>query len=80
MAIRRSHTHSEALSIVAQTEKAIAAVLGRNASLGAVDAATTARIVTSIMFLSMAESMNAAMSVEAIVQDFRTQVSLLMPH
>lgn len=71
--------HSEALSIVEQTEKAIAAVLGRDESLGAGAAATTARIVTAIMFLSMAASVNAAMSVEAIMQDIRTQISLLIP-
>jgi hypothetical protein len=47
---------SEALSIVAQTEEAIAAVLGRNELLSADDAATSARIVSAIMFLSMAVS------------------------
>ena len=70
--------HSEALSIVAQTEEAIAAVLGRDELVSPVDAATTARIVTAIMFLSMAASVNAALSIEAIVQDIRTQLSLLI--
>ena len=68
--------HSEALSIVAQTEEAIAAVLARE-ELGAGDAATTARIVSAIMFVSMAASVNVALSTEAIVQDIRTQVTLL---
>jgi AcrR family transcriptional regulator len=71
--------HSEALSIVAQTEEAIAAVLGRDGLVSADDAATTARIVSAIMFLSMAVSLNAALSIGAIVQDIRTQISLLMP-
>jgi hypothetical protein len=71
--------HSEALSIVAQTEEAIAAVLGRDGLVSADDAATTAHIVTAVMFLSMAVSLNAALSIEAIVQDIRTQISLLMP-
>lgn len=71
--------HGEALSIVAHTEGAIAAVLGRDGLVGADDAATTARIVTAIMFLSMAVSQNAALSIEAIVEDIRTQISLLMP-
>ena len=70
--------HSEALSIVAQTEEAIAAVLGREELAGAGDAATTARIVSAIMFVSMAASVNAALSAEAIVQDIRTQISLLV--
>ncbi|MBT2522474.1 TetR/AcrR family transcriptional regulator [Arthrobacter sp. ISL-28] len=71
--------HSEALSIVAQTEEAIAAVLGRDGLVSADDAATTAHIVTAVMFLSMAVSLNAALSIETIVQDIRTQISLLMP-
>jgi AcrR family transcriptional regulator len=71
--------HSEALSIVAQTEEAIAAVLAREEPAGSGDAATTARIISAIMFVSMAASVNAALSTEAIVHDIRTQISLLMP-
>src|SRR4029453_13432748 len=71
--------HSVALSIVAQTEEAITGILGREELAGLGDAATTARIVSAIMFLSMAASVNAALSTEAIVQDIRTQISLLMP-
>ncbi|SDK77168.1 transcriptional regulator, TetR family [Arthrobacter sp. ov407] len=70
--------HSEALSIVAQTEEAIAAVLGRHELAGAGDAATTARIVTAIMFLSMAATVNAALSIDEIVRDIRTQVGVLL--
>jgi AcrR family transcriptional regulator len=71
--------HSVALSIVAQTEEAIGGVLGRDEMAGLADAATKARIVSAIMFVSMAASVNAALSTEAIVQDIRTQISLLMP-
>lgn len=70
--------HSEALGIVAQTEDAIADVLGRNGLVSAGDAATTARIVSAIMFLSMAGSSDPAISVEDIVQDIRTQIRLLL--
>lgn len=70
--------HAEALSIVAQTEEAIAAVLGRQELPRAQDAATTARIVTAIMFLSMAATVNAALSIDEIVQDIRTQVGVLL--
>ena len=70
--------HAEALSIVAQTEEAIAAVLGRHELVSAGDAATTAHIVTAIMFLSMAASVNAALSIDEIVQDIRTQVGVLL--
>ena len=71
--------HSVAISIVAQTEEAITGILGREELTGPGDAATTARIVSAIMFLSMAASVNAALSTEAIAQDIRTQISLLMP-
>ncbi len=70
--------HSEALSIVAQTEEATAAVLGRHEQAGAGDAATMARIVTAIMFLSMAASVNAALSIDDIVRDIRDQVGVLL--
>lgn len=72
--------HAEALSIVAQTEEAISAVLGRHELVSAGDAATTAHIVTAIMFLSMAATVNAALSIDEIVQDIRTQVGVLLPH
>lgn len=70
--------HGKALSIVAQTEEAVAAVLGRDERLGAGRAATTAHIVSAIMFVSMAVSVNAALSIDAIVQDIRTQISVLL--
>ena len=70
--------HSEALSIVAQTEEATAAVLGRHEQAGVGDAATMARIVTAIMFLSMAASVNAALSIDDIVRDIRAQVGVLL--
>ena len=70
--------HAEALSIVAQTEEAIVTVLGRHERAGAGDAATMARIVTAIMFLSMAASVNAALSTDETVQDIRTKVGVLL--
>jgi AcrR family transcriptional regulator len=71
--------HNEALAIVAQTEEVIAAIMGREELAGAGDAATTARIVSAIMFVSMAASVNARLSTEAMVENIRTQVSVLMP-
>ena len=70
--------HAEALSIVAQTEEAIATVLGRHELFSAGDAATTAHVVTAIMFLSMAVSVNAALNIDEIVQDIRNQVGVLL--
>ena len=70
--------HGEALAIAAQTEEAIAAVLRRDKRVGEGDAATLARVVSGVMFLSMAASVNVAWSVEEIVEDIRRQVSALL--
>ncbi|WP_369254395.1 hypothetical protein [Streptomyces sp. R35] len=71
--------HSAALAIVAQTEEAIAAVLRRDERVAEGDAATPAHIVSAVMFLSTAASVNIALSVEEIAQDIRRQVDVLLP-
>ncbi|MET9462384.1 TetR/AcrR family transcriptional regulator [Streptomyces canus] len=71
--------HSAALAIVAQTEEAVAAVLRRDDRVAEGDAATLAHILSAVMFLSMAVSVNIALSVEEIVQDIRGQVEVLLP-
>jgi AcrR family transcriptional regulator len=71
--------HGEALAIVAQAEEAIASVLRRDERVSEGDAVTLAHIVSAVMFLSMAVSVNITLSVEEIVQDIRGQVSLLLP-
>ncbi|MGW3442681.1 TetR/AcrR family transcriptional regulator [Streptomyces sp. NPDC001076] len=71
--------HGAALAIVAQTEEAVAAVLRRDERVNEGDAATLAHIVSAVMFLSMAVSVNIALSVEEIVQDIRGQVEVLLP-
>jgi AcrR family transcriptional regulator len=70
--------HAEALAIAAQTEEAITAVLRRDKRVGDGDAATPARIMSGVMFLSMAASVNVAWSVQEIVEDIRRQVSVLL--
>ena len=70
--------HGKALAIAAQTEEAIAAVLRRDKQVGEGDAATLARVLSGVMFLSMAASLNVAWSVEEIVEDIRRQVSALL--
>ncbi|QYX82312.1 TetR/AcrR family transcriptional regulator [Streptomyces akebiae] len=71
--------HGAALAIAAQTEEVIAAVLRRDERVAEGDAATLAHIVSAVMFLSMAASVNIALSVEEIVQDIRGQVEVLLP-
>ncbi len=70
--------HAEALAIVAQTEEAIADVLRRDESIDEDDAATLAHIVSAISFLSMAAGANATVSNEAVVDDIRTQIRVLL--
>jgi AcrR family transcriptional regulator len=70
--------HGEALAIAAQTEEAITAVLRRDKRVGEAEAATLARVVSSVMFLSMAASVNVAWNVEEIMQDIRRQLSAML--
>ncbi|MGQ4480105.1 hypothetical protein [Streptomyces sp. SAS_276] len=52
----------------------MAAVLCRDAQVSEADAATTARIVSAVMFLAMAASVN----VDEIVRDIREQIAVLL--
>jgi len=70
--------HGEALAIAGQTEEAITAVLRRDNRVGEGDAATLARVVSSVMFLSMAASLNVAWSAEEILLDIRSQLSAVL--
>ena len=70
--------HGEALAIVAQTEEAITRVLRRDGRVGEGNAATLARVVSAVMFLSMAASLNAAWSADEIVDDIRRQLEVLL--
>ncbi len=71
--------HREALAIAVQTEEAIAAVLHRDERISEGDAAKLAYIMSAVMFLSMAASTNTALSIDEIVQDIASQVSVLLP-
>ncbi|MFM9443065.1 TetR/AcrR family transcriptional regulator [Streptomyces acidiscabies] len=71
--------HGEALAIVAQTEEAVAAVLRRDERVTEGDAATLAHIVSAVVFLTMAVSVNIALSVEELMRDIRRQVEVLLP-
>jgi TetR/AcrR family transcriptional regulator len=70
--------HAAALAIVAQTEAAIAEVLGRDAALGPEEPAIRARIVTAVMLLSMAAGPNAGASTEDVVAEIAGQVRVLL--
>jgi TetR/AcrR family transcriptional regulator len=72
--------HRDALALTVQTEEAIATVLQRDQRVSPGDAATLAHIVSAIMFLSMAATINIARSVDEILEDIRSQVRVLLPH
>ncbi len=71
--------HRDALTLTLQTEEAIAAVLRRDDRLGERDAATLARIVSAIMFVTMAATVNITRTVDELVQEIRDQVGVLLP-
>ena len=72
--------HREALTLTLQTEEAIATVLQRGKRISADDAGALAHIVSAIMFVSMAATVNIALSVDEVLEDIRRQVSVLLPH
>jgi AcrR family transcriptional regulator len=76
----REPHHGEALAIAAQTEEAITAILLRDRQVAEDVAATLARVVSSVLFLSMAASPNITSSAEEILADIRRQVTALLPH
>lgn len=71
--------HRDALALTLQTQEAIAGVLQRDDRVDPDDAATLARIVSSIMFISMAATANIPRTVDEIVQEIRDQVRVLLP-
>ena len=71
--------HRDALALTVQTEEAIAAVLRRDERTSANDAAARAHIVSAIMFLSMAATININNTVDDILGEIRGQVHVLLP-
>lgn len=71
--------HRDALALTVQTEEAIADVLRRDPGVDAKQAAKSAHIVSAIMFLSMAATINISRSVDEILSEISEQVSVLLP-
>lgn len=71
--------HAEALAIVAQTEEATAALLAQHLGQDEKVAATLARVISSILFLTMASSEHIASTVEQILEDIRVQIAVTLP-
>ena len=61
-----------------KTEAAIAAVLARDKRIDADDAVVLAQIVSAIMFVSMAETINAAHSVDDIIAEIAGRLRVIL--
>jgi TetR/AcrR family transcriptional regulator len=70
--------HAAALDLTARTAEGMAQSLVRVAGLTPVDAATRARIVSSVMFTTMAVTANATASIEEILDQIRGQVAIIL--
>ncbi|POH71843.1 TetR/AcrR family transcriptional regulator [Arthrobacter glacialis] len=70
--------HHDALRLSAQTEEAIAEVLGRDKQIQSANAGTLAHIISAVMFLSMAISINAAKTVNELLQELKIQIRVLL--
>lgn len=71
--------HRDALELTVQTEQAIADVLRRDERIGSGDASTLAHVVSAVMFVSMAATVNIAHPVDDIVREITEQVRVLLP-
>jgi hypothetical protein len=71
--------HREALDIVARTEESVATALQRTAGIEEIQAATAARMISAVMFVSMAASVNVDHSVDQIIQEIEQQIRVLLP-
>jgi AcrR family transcriptional regulator len=70
--------HGRALALTMETERAITAILGRDPNRSKADAAAMARIISAVMFLSMATTTKVPNSVDDVVGAIRSQVSVLL--
>ena len=71
--------HRDALVLTVQTEEAMADVLRRDPRIEPKDAGTLAHMVSAIMFLSMAATINVSRSVDEILSEISEQVCVLLP-
>ncbi|BBF98808.1 MULTISPECIES: TetR/AcrR family transcriptional regulator [Pseudonocardia] len=71
--------NAEALCIVGETEQAAAGLLAQHAGLDTAEAATLAHVVSAIIFLAMASTVDPDVSVPEVVASIRGQVSAILP-
>jgi TetR/AcrR family transcriptional regulator len=71
--------HRDALSLTFKTEVAVADVLCRDKRIEPGDAATLAQIVSAIMFISMAATINATRTVDEVIAEIAGRVRVMLP-
>ena len=71
--------HSTALSLTNQTEELLAEVIVRDGRVTPEAARILAHIVSAIMFVSMAATVNAERSVDEIVEEIAVQIREILP-
>jgi TetR/AcrR family transcriptional regulator len=72
--------HRDALTLTVKTEHAVAAVLCRDGRVGADDATTLAQAISAVTFISMAVTINAAKTVDEIIEEIAGRVRVLLRH
>ncbi|OZD81330.1 TetR family transcriptional regulator [Rhodococcus sp. 05-339-2] len=70
--------HGVALGLIAETEGEIASIVTRDGTVDAQRAALSAHIVSAIMFVAMATTVNADKSVEDVVAEIEAHVTVLL--
>jgi len=71
--------HRDALTLTFKTEAAVTAVLCRDGRIKPDEAATFAQIVSAIMFISMAATINAGRTVDEIIEEIAPRVRVMLP-
>ena len=70
--------HRDALGLTLRTEEVVAEVIARASGVGPEVARARARIVSAVMFLTMAASINVHLSVDEVVEEIAGQVRTLL--
>ncbi|KJL47411.1 Bacterial regulatory protein, tetR family [Microbacterium hydrocarbonoxydans] len=71
--------HHDALELTAKTEELIAEVIAQRAGVSADTARGLARIVSAVMFLAMAATVNAQQTVDRLVDEIAEQLRIILP-
>lgn len=71
--------HREALNLTVQTEELIADVIGRGEGVSVDAARALAHVVSAVMLVTMAATVNAERSIEQVVAEITEQVQVILP-